>query len=184
MYLTDKKIIEELEKGNIEIDPFNPEHLNPNSYDLTLSNQVKVLHANIYKPNSLVDVKKSQAYKTIPMHEDRGLIIFPNNLYIMGTNEKAGSRLTHHMTLSGKSSLARLGLSIHLTAGWGDTGFVNNWTLEVTCIYPTKLYPGMRIAQIAFSEINGEIGVPYDKKKDSKYNENNNAKGSEYYKNF
>lgn len=176
MILSDSKILEELNNGNIIIEPFNKEYLNPNSVDLTLANKVKVYR------DVILDLKKDNPYIEFEIPE-QGLALYPGQLYIMSTNEKCGTKV-HHSQLKGKSSLARLGIFIDCTASWGDTGFINNWTLEVSVVKPVIIYPNIRIAQVIFTTVLGEVLVPYDKKSDSKYNEDNFAKTSLYYKNF
>jgi len=87
-------------------------------------------------------------------------IMVPGVLYLASTVEKAGSD-HYEPILHGKSSLARLGLSVHETAGLGEPGWKYQWTLEMTCSHPIRLYPNMRIAQIVFETVHGEI-KPYE----------------------
>lgn len=180
MVLSDSAILKSIENGDIVIDPFNQKHINPNSVDLTLD---KVLRRyDLSDNNNYLDPKK---YNSIISKEmgDEGYILRPGILYLASTVEKAGSTV-YHSQLKGKSSLARLGIFIDCTASWGDTGFVNNWTLEISVVHPVRIYPGMRIAQIIFTEVKGEVLVPYNKKPDSKYNDDNKAKESMYFKNY
>lgn len=181
MILSDSKILEEIANGNIVISPFDRSHLNPNSVDLTLGNVIKE-YAIDYYDGAYLDPKKDNPtieYKI----EECGIILYPNTLYLGYTNEVAGTKV-HHSQLKGKSSLARLGIFIDCTASWGDTGFVNNWTLEISVVHPVKVYPNMRIAQIIFTTVLGEVLMPYDKKPDSKYNGDNKAMSSQMFKNF
>ena len=181
MVLSDSKIIEELKNGNITITGFDLKNLNPNSVDLTLGNKIKMF--KLEHSESILDVKdKNQEYIELIIPEE-GYVLLPQVLYIMGTNEKAGSNM-YHSQLKGKSSLARLGLFIDCTASWGDVGFINNWTLEVSVVHPLRIYPNMRVAQIIFTKVYGEVINPYNKKLDSKYNNDNFAQPSLYYKNF
>lgn len=176
--LSDSAILQSIQAGDIVIDPFNPDHVNPNSVDLTLHDTVKQ-----YDP----DLRELDVMKHNPVLEykipEGGLLLYPGELYLMSTNERAGTRC-YHSQLKGKSSLARLGLFIDCTASWGDTGFVNHWTLEVSVVKPLRIYPNMKICQIIFSTVHGEVLNPYDKKPDSKYNGDNRAKESMYHLNF
>jgi dCTP deaminase len=176
MILSDSAILEAIKMGDVAIEPFNPKNVNPNSVDLTLNENYAVYI------DSILDVKNPNNVErfTIP---DEGLILMPNTLYLMSTNEKAGTKI-HHSQLKGKSSLARLGIFIDCTSSWGDTGFINNWTLEVTVVYPVKVYKNMKICQIIFTTVLGEVILPYDQKPDSKYNGNNIAKESLSHLNF
>lgn len=147
--LSGKKILEEINLGNIKISPFNEENLNPNSYDLTLG---EIIFS--YK-DSVLDVKKrNEVYREI-MNKDSGYLLTPNKIYIANTVEYTESGKYIPM-IEGKSSLARLGLSIHATAGFGDIGYKGVWTLELSCIQPIIIYPGMKIAQIYYNSIEGE----------------------------
>lgn len=176
MILSDTNILKEIEQGNIIIQPTEYSLLNPNSVDLRLGESLKIY------TEKLLDPKQINTTKELFIPED-GLVLYPGELYLGYTVEKAGSHI-YHSQLKGKSSLARLGIFIDCTASWGDTGFVNNWTLEISVVKPVKVYKNMRIAQIIFTEVKGIVSNPYDKKKDSKYNEDNKAKESLYYLNF
>lgn len=176
MILSDSAILEAIEKKEIVIEPFERSHVNPNSVDLTLDNILKV-----YTKFPLDPAKKND-FETIEIPED-GLVLEPGKLYLASTVEVAGTG-KYHSQLKGKSSLARLGICIDCTSSWGDTGFVNNWTLEISVVHPVIVYRKMRIAQIIFTEVKGEVLVPYNLKPDSKYNGDNRAKESLSYKNF
>jgi len=184
MILSDSSILTAIEKGDIVISPFDRKHLNPNSVDLTLGSTLKTyVSLDVHPiPEVILDPKKENK---VYIHEipETGFILYPKVLYLGYINEIAGTKV-HHSQLRGKSSLARLGISIDCTASWGDTGFVNNYTLEIHVVHPVILYPNMRIAQIVFTTVLGEVLMPYDKKTDSKYNGDNKAKESLYYKNY
>jgi dCTP deaminase len=177
MVLSDSAILKSIENGDIIINPFNSKHINPNSVDLTLDNII-----NTYKNHKPLDPRSYNEVITTEIPEE-GIVLFPGTIYLASTIEKAGSTI-YHSQLKGKSSLARLGIFIDCTASWGDTGFINNWTLEISVVEPVKIYPSMRICQIIFTEVKGEVLVPYNKKPDSKYNGDNRAKESLYYKNY
>jgi len=73
--------------------------------------------------------------------------------------------------LEGKSSVGRLGIDIHATAGKGDVGFCNSWTLEISCVQPVRVYAGMPIGQLIYFHVDGEIDQFYHSKKGAKYTE-------------
>jgi dCTP deaminase len=132
--------------GKIVIDGFDPKYLNPASYDLTLGNKV-----GVYK-EGLLDAKSENdygihAYATGSARY--GIILKPGKLYLMHTVERIGSK-TLVSVIDGKSSIGRLGICVHLTAGYGDPGFLGQYTLEVTCVREVIVYPGMRFAQVRF----------------------------------
>lgn len=162
MILTDKEIQKEIRKGTILISPFKPGCLGTNSYDVHLGK-----HLATYK-NGVLDAKKHNQIEhfSIP---DEGFIIHPGILYL-GVTEEYTETHAHVPFLEGKSSVGRLGIDIHATAGKGDVGFCNSWTLEISCTQPVKIYAGMPIGQIIYFEVKGEIENFYNKKKGAKYN--------------
>ena len=176
MILTDHTIIDEMNEGNIKIEPYNPANLGTNSYDLTLSNTL-VLYTE-----RVLDVKKKNpsAPMIIPAE---GIILQPGIVYLASTVEYTQT-LKHVPVIQGKSSLGRLGLFVHVTAGFGDVGFAGHWTLELLVIQPLKIYPGMKIAQIVYHDISEMPNVSYDKKEDAKYsNQGNDPVASKNYLN-
>lgn len=147
--LTGPRIIEEVQNGRILIDPFVPENVGPNSVDLRLGSSLAYYTDAILDPRE----RNSWALKRIT---ERGLVLDPGNLYLGHTIEKAGS--DHYVPLlEGRSSLGRLGVQVHMTAGFGDVGFKRQWTLEITVQHPVRLYAGMRICQVCFHEVSGPI---------------------------
>ena len=153
MILTASKILEEVEAGSIVIDPFNRENLGPNSYDVSLAPDLLVYECEVLDPHA----KNPTNPITIP---PEGYVLAPGELYLGNTIERVGSE-RFVPCLEGRSSLARLGVSIHQTAGFGDLGFISRWTIEVMVIRPVRVYPGMRIGQFAFHAPLGEIGQLY-----------------------
>ena len=150
---------EEIQKnlgGNIIIEPYHPSQLNPNSYNLRLSNELLV-----YDTDTL-DMKANNPVRhlTIP---DSGLLL--EQFVPM---------------LEGRSSVGRLGLFIHVTAGFGDVGFAGYWTLEMFCIHPIVIYPNVEICQIYYHTIQGE----YQKYDSGKYQNNTGVQPSMLYKDF
>lgn len=163
MILSDNKILEAIEKGDIVIEPFVKEKLGTNSYDVHLG---KILA--VYTEREL-DAKKHNTINYIEIPEE-GYIIQPGIIYLGVTQEYTE---THHAVpfLEGKSSVGRLGIDIHATAGKGDVGFCNTWTLEISCVQPVRIYAGMPIGQLIYFAVEGDIENYYNKKAGAKYNE-------------
>ncbi|HEO65101.1 MAG TPA: dCTP deaminase [Spirochaetes bacterium] len=161
MILTDQKIIEEMGNKNIVIKPFRKECLGTNSYDVHLGKYLA-----IYK-SDVLDCKVHNEIRTLEI-PDEGIILVPNKLYL-GVTEEYTETLIHVPFLEGKSSIGRLGIDIHATAGKGDVGYKNTWTLEISVKQPVRIYAGMPIGQIIYFEVSGEIGTDYSHKKSSKY---------------
>jgi dCTP deaminase len=161
MILTDKTIIDEIIEGNIVIDPLVRANIGTNSVDLTLSNKL------IMYTDQVLDVRKMNPYVPFFIPEE-GLILKPGILYLASTVEYTET-LRHVPIIQGKSSLGRLGLFVHITAGFGDVNFKGHWTLELACIQPVKIYPGMKIAQICYHDISEMPCTDYARKADAKY---------------
>ena len=161
MILTDKTIIDEIIEGNIVIEPLARANIGTNSVDLTLSNKL------IMYTDQVLDVRKKPQTAEIII-ADEGMILQPGILYLASTVEYTKT-FRHVPILHGKSSLARLGLFIHITAGYGDVGFSGHWTLELACIQPVQIYPGMKIAQICYHDISEMPYTDYASKADAKY---------------
>ncbi len=163
MILSDKKILEEINNGNILIEPFNINNLGTNSYDVHLGKWL-----GIYE-DEILDAKAHNKIKLLEIPEN-GFILFPSKLYLGVTEEYTETR-NYVPFLEGKSSVGRLGIDIHSTAGKGDAGFCNTWTLEISVKQPVKIYAGMPIGQIIYFNVDGEIATPYNSKKTAKYTE-------------
>ncbi len=134
---------------DIIIEPFFEEQLNPNSYNVTLSNELFVYSSDV------LDLKKENSYEKIIIPED-GFILEPNTLYIGKTNEYTETYNLVPM-IDGRSSLGRLGLFTNSAAGFGDVGFKGNWSIQLTCVKPIKIYPNIKIAQLYYEELIGEF---------------------------
>jgi dCTP deaminase len=134
---------------DIVIDPFDERHLNPNSYNLTLHHELMVYEEVV------LDMQKANRVRRIVIPDD-GLVLAPNQLYLGRTVERTE---THNLVpmIEGRSSIGRLGLFVHVTAGFGDVGFCGYWTLEMFAVQPVKIYPGVPICQIFYHEIHGAI---------------------------
>ncbi len=133
----------------IVIEPYDAERLNPNSYNLSLHNELMVYEEVV------LDMRKANRVRRIEIPDD-GLILGPNQLYLGRTVERTE---THSLVpmIEGRSSVGRLGLFVHVTAGFGDVGFCGYWTLEMFAVQPVRVYPGIPICQIFYHEVTGEI---------------------------
>ena len=171
MILSGKEIKNKIGK-EIIIDPFNEKQLNPNSYNLKLHNEMLVYDEDI------LDMKKENKVSKITIPED-GLILEPGKLYLGRTLEYTATE-NYVPMLEGRSSIGRLGLFIHVTAGFGDVGFKGYWTLEIFCVQPIKIYAGVEICQIYYHSIEGD----YDKYSSGKYQDNIEVQPSLLYKDF
>lgn len=171
MILSGKEIQRHIGKAII-IEPFDQSRVNPNSYNLTLHNELLVYE------NHELDMKKLNPTKRITIPEE-GLVLEPNRLYLGRTNEFTKTEGFVPM-LEGRSSTGRLGLFIHVTAGFGDVGFAGYWTLEIFCIQPIRIYPNAEICQIYYHSIEGD----YEPYKSGKYQNNTDIQPSLMYKDF
>ena len=161
MILSDSRILEEIEKKTIIIEPYNRDKLGSNSYDVHLGKYLAV-----YK-DKILDAKKHNEIDHFEIPEE-GYVLQPGELYLGVTLEYTETH-SHVPFLEGKSSTGRLGIDIHATAGKGDVGFCGNWTLEISVKQPVKIYKGMPIGQLIYFPVAGEIEVKYNQKKDAKY---------------
>ena len=171
MILSGLQIKEKIGKG-ITIEPFNEKQLNPNSYNLKLHNELMVYN------NDVLDMKKPNGYSTLMIPEE-GLTLYPQKLYLGRTVEYTKTD-NYAPMLEGRSSVGRLGLFVHVTAGFGDVGFAGYWTLEIFCVQPVIIYPFVEICQIYFHGIEG----PYEKYTGGKYQDNRGIQPSLLYKDF
>src|ERR1700712_5732387 len=161
MILSDTRILEEIEKKTIIIEPYDREKLGSNSYDVHLSK-----HLATYK-DGVLDAKKHNEIDHFEIPED-GFVLLPGELYLGVTQEYTETH-THVPFLEGKSSTGRLGIDIHATAGKGDVGFCGNWTLEISCKLPVRVYEGMPVGQLIYFPVEGEVEVKYNNKLGAKY---------------
>jgi dCTP deaminase len=161
MILSDKDIAAAIANGDIEISDYKRSNLGCNSYDVHLGGELKCY------VDKILDAKKDNPTKTLEIPKE-GLVLMPNIVYLGNTVESVGSN-KHVPLLEGKSSIGRLGIMVHLTAGVGDVGFQGHWTLEIVVAQPIRIYAGMPIAQVLFQTC-GEVEVPYNFKARAKYN--------------
>lgn len=171
MILSGKEIKRRLYK-DIVIKPFNVLQLNPNSYNLRLYNELIVYN------ESVLDMKKEHKTRTITIPK-QGLVLEPHVLYLGRTVEYTKTDGLVPM-LEGRSSIGRLGLFIHITAGFGDVGFSGFWTLEMFCVQPIRIYPDVEICQIFYHSIEGD----YHQYMSNKYQNNTGTQASMLYKDF
>lgn len=161
MILSDRRILEEIEKKTIVITPFIREKLGSNSYDVHLGKNLAVYNDDV------LDAKKHNTIRHFEIPEE-GYVLQPNTMYLGVTKEYTETH-AHVPFLEGKSSTGRLGIDIHATAGKGDVGFCGHWTLEISCKIPVRVYAGMPIGQLIYFPLEGEVDIAYDKKKNAKY---------------
>jgi dCTP deaminase len=163
MILTDHQILEEIKKGSIKVEPFRRECLGSNSYDVHLGKTLAVYNTNV------LDAKKHNEITTFEIPVD-GFVLEPDKFYL-GVTEEYTETKAHVPFLEGKSSVGRLGIDIHATAGKGDVGFCNHWTLEISVKQPVRVYAGMPIGQLIYFETKGDLITPYNTKSSAKYND-------------
>ena len=176
--LSKKRILEEMSKGNIIIDPFDESQLGPNSYNVKLHDELLV-----YTCDTL-DMAKDNPYEIIKIPE-KGLVLEPGLLYLGQTVEYTET-FGFVPKIDGRSSTGRLGISIHETAGFGDNGFCGFWTLEISCVQPVRIYPFKEIGQVYFEVLDVAINEdPYGETDyHGKYQNNRGAQTSQMWKEF
>ncbi len=163
MILTDKEILDSIEKGTIVIEPFDEAGLGSNSYDVHLGEKL----ATYIDP--ILDAKKHNQVTRFEIPEE-GFVLEPGKTYLGITEEYTETHDTVPF-LEGKSSIGRLGIDIHATAGKGDVGFCNYWTLEISVHQKVRVYAGMPIGQLIYFVVKGDVLTSYKDKKSAKYNE-------------
>lgn len=193
--LATSAIRENVENGNIEIDPFDPKQLNSASYDLLLGDTVSVYSKVVMTPSggeyfgsywdqcqhSYLNLKEENDVEVFKIPE-KGMLLKPGIGYLMHTKERIKTDKFVPI-VDGKSSIGRYFIKIHITAGFGDPGFNGQYTLEVEVTHPVVIYPNIRIGQIRFHTIMGE---PKLYESDGKYTGDKamGPVGSQYWKNF
>lgn len=135
--------------ASIIIEPFDEAHLNPNSYNLSLH------HELLTYEEVVLDMRKANRVRRLSIPAE-GLVLSPNQLYLGRTAERTE---THNLVpmIEGRSSVGRLGLFVHVTAGFGDVGFCGYWTLEMFAVQPVRIYAGVSICQIFYHQIAGDF---------------------------
>lgn len=186
MILSDRSIREELDAGRIVIEPLDPTCVQPSSVDLHIDRYFRVFRNHTM---GYIDVKKNVEDLTEPVEidEDDVFILHPGEFVLGSTLERVGLPDDLVARLEGKSSLGRLGLLIHSTAGFVDAGWDGQLTLELSNVanLPITLYPGMKIGQISFIRMTTPADHPYGSGEvGSKYQGQRGPIASQYYKNF
>lgn len=181
--LTGAEILKRVDAGDIRISDFDIKRLNPNSYNLRISNKIahykrfdidkprfisygetsrvcKMTDAFVhYSPHAFIDSRKENEIVEEEIPED-GYILYPGVLYLGSTIESTWAK-DLIPAIDGRSSTGRLGIEIHRTAGFGDIGFEGTWTLEITAVHPVKIYPGQELCQIYFEKPDGDTSITY-----------------------
>ena len=155
MILTGPEITHRVTNREITIDPFDPSCVSPNSYDFHLSADI------CWYTGEILDCRIENPFErsTIPAE---GMVLQPNRIYLVSTAETMGSK--HFVPIiRARSSIARLGLFVHVTADLIDIGSINRWTLQLHAVQPVRVYPGMRVGQVTFWRPLGEVEL-YDGK--------------------
>jgi len=166
MILTDQGILDGIKNKEIVISPFRSECLGSNSYDVHLGATL----AEYVDP--VLDARKHNRIKTFEIPEE-GYVLLPHRFYL-GVTEEYTETWKQVPFLEGKSSIGRLGIDIHATAGKGDVGFCNHWTLEISVKQPVRVYKGMPVGQLIYFEIKGALNTAYHAKASAKYNARSN----------
>jgi len=184
--LSDRTIRTEIEQGRIVIDPFDPSLVQPASVDVRVDRRFRVFH-NARHP--YIDVRKPMEDLTelVEMGGDEPFILHPGEFVLGQTLERVVLPNDLVARLEGKSSLGRLGLLIHSTAGFVDAGFSGNLTLELSNVanLPITIYHRMPIGQLSFMRMDGPVEHPYGSRAgDSKYQGQTEPTASRFYLNF
>jgi dCTP deaminase len=184
--LSDRTIRSEIEAGRIVIDPFDEELIQPSSVDVRVDRRFRVFHNARYP---YIDVRQPMEDLTelVEVSDSEPFILHPGEFVLGQTLEQVTLPDDVVARLEGKSSLGRLGLLIHSTAGFVDSGFSGNLTLELSNVanLPITIYFGMPIGQISFMRMDGPVENPYGSgKADSKYQGQAEPTPSRFYLNF
>jgi len=184
--LSDRDIRSAIEAGRIVIDPFTPDAIQPSSIDLHLDRRFRVFRNNRYP---FIDVRTDQPDLTelVEIDPEQPFILHPGEFVLGSTLERVALPDDLVARLEGKSSLGRLGLLIHSTAGYVDPGWDGNLTLELSNVanLPITLYYGMKIGQISFQQMSSPVEVAYgDDRIGSKYRGQTDPTASRYHTDF
>lgn len=186
MVLSDRDIRAEIEGGRIVIDPYLPEAVQPSSVDLHLDRRFRVFRNNRY---AFIDVREEQPELTelVEISGDEPFVLHPGEFVLGSTLERVELPDDVVARLEGRSSLGRLGLLIHSTAGYVDPGWEGNLTLELSNVanLPIMLYDGMKIGQISFQRLSSPAEMPYgDPRLGSRYRGQRDPTASLYHRDF
>ena len=186
MILSDRDIRAEIEAGRIVVDPFRADSVQPSSVDVHLGNKFRVFRNN---RTVVIDVRTEQPELTelVEIAGDEPFVLHPGEFALGATFERVGLPNDLVARLDGKSSLGRLGLLIHSTAGFVDPGWEGTLTLELTNVatLPIMLYDGMKIGQISFQRLSSPVEVAYgDARIGSRYRGQTDPTASRYFADF
>ncbi len=186
MILSDRSIKEEVSAGRIVIEPYREECVQPSSVDVHLDKTFLVFN---HSEHTFIDTRKEMPDLTTKIIVDNGkpFILHPGEFVLGSTSEKLTLPNDVAARIEGKSSLGRLGLLIHSTAGYIDPGFSGNITLELSNVskLPITLYPGMKIGQFSFQKMTTPVEKPYGSPElRSRYQGQTNPEPSKLYKDF
>lgn len=173
MILSDSAILKAIGDGAIRIEPFVRENLGGNSYDVHLAETLMTYRrpdrrdgeGYLWKDPLDCKVPPTVVEHTIPKE---GFVLEPGRLYLGATREWTAT-YKHVPYVDGRSSVGRMGIRIHATAGRGDVGFEGSFTLEIDVIEPVRIYAGMRIGQLTYHTVEGEVLSPYATKATGSY---------------
>ncbi len=186
MILSDKDIRKQIESGRVVIEPFDPEMVQPSSVDLHVDNRFRIF-ANSRYPYIDVRRRMDDLTEMVEVNEEEPFILHPGEFVLGSTLEKVSLPDDIVGRIEGKSSLGRLGLLIHSTAGFVDAGFDGYLTLELSNVanLPITIYPNMKIGQISFFQLTSAAEHPYGSHKvGSKYQGQRGPTPSRYHENF
>lgn len=159
--LTGSEIANSVNLGDIVISDFNTAQLNPNSYNLTMGDTLRTFKTfGPFKP--AIDSKCPPKMREIKIPQT-GVLLKPGRLYLASTVEKVSTN-EYVPIITGRSSVGRLGIKVHQEAGFGDIGFSGNWTLQISVLMPTRIYPNMQLCQVYFLTTKGYRDVLYNGK--------------------
>jgi dCTP deaminase len=184
--LSDRSIREELASGGIVIDPLDENAIQPSSVDVHVDRYFRVFRNDT---TPYIDPKRAQEDLTelVEVEDDKAFILHPGEFVLGSTRERVALGTDLVARLEGKSSLGRLGLLIHSTAGFVDAGWDGHLTLELSNVanLPIAIYPGMKIGQVSFLRMTSEAETPYGSETaGSKYKGQRGPTPSRYYLNF
>lgn len=164
MLLSDRDIRVHIDEGKIKLDPWDPDMVQPASIDVRLDRYFRLFNNHKY---SVIDPAADQSDLTslVDAGEDEPFVLHPGEFVLGATFEQVTLADDIAARLEGKSSLGRLGLLTHSTAGFIDPGFTGHVTLELsnTATMPILLYPGMKVGQLCFFQLSSEADAPYGK---------------------
>lgn len=184
MILSDSDIREYVKSGRLAVEPFDPEAVEAAWIDLSLGNEFKLFRTS---SRPYIDVRNySDHTESIMISDGKPFIIHPNEFVLAGVRERIEIPADLAAYVDGRSSLGRIGIVVHVTAGWVDPGFRGRLVLEMTNVgrMPVAIYPGMRICKLVFMKLTKPAERPYYMKKNAKYGDQNTVDSSRIFRDF